>query len=151
MPGKSTRARLNFARKGIVAECGLIDTVNRLNISLLQHLTAPSPFAPVADFHPLPGRLSASPYLPPPSMAKTAPSKTKRPLLRKPLLKREAQIIKRMKSLAELPVTTIAKVVQRDKKSVYKVMGGKASFSKRGRKEKLRKKDVDHLVRTVRA
>ena len=84
-------------------------------------------------------------------MAKTAPSKTKRPLLRKPLLQREAQVIKRMKSVATLPVATIAKVVQREKKSIYEVKGGNASFCKRGREKKLRKKDVDHLVRTVRA
>ena len=62
-------------------------------------------------------------------MAKRPASKAKRPVLRKPLLQREAQIIKRMKSVAKLPVATIAKVVQRDKKSVYKVMGGEASFS----------------------
>ena len=47
-------------------------------------------------------------------MAKTAPSKTKRPLLRKPLLKRKAQIIERVKSAAKLPLATMAKVVQRD-------------------------------------
>ena len=54
-------------------------------------------------------------------MAKRPASKAKRPVLRKPLLQREAQIIKRMKSVAKLPVANIAKVVRGDKKRVYKV------------------------------
>ena len=43
----------------------------------------------------------------------------RRRFLRKPLLHREAQIIKRMKTVVGLPAATIAEVVQRDRKSVY--------------------------------
>ena len=56
----------------------------------------------------------------------------KKTLKRKPLGRREAVIIKRMHTMAKLPVLTIAKVVQRHKKSVYNVLSKKASFAKRG-------------------
>ena len=55
----------------------------------------------------------------------------KKTLKRKPLGRREAVIIKRMHTMAKLPVT-IAKVVQRHKKSVDNVLSKKASFAKRG-------------------
>ena len=72
-------------------------------------------------------------------------------LLRKPLAQREAQLIKRMKTVGKLKVTTIATIAQRDKKSIYKVLSGGNKFAKRGPKEKLKPRDVTHLVRTLKA
>ena len=72
-------------------------------------------------------------------------------VVRKLLGKREARIIKRMKSVGGMAVTTIAKVTERHKKSIYGVLSGKAHFAKRGRKEKLQKKDVNHIVATLRS
>ena len=66
----------------------------------------------------------------------------KKTLKRKPLGRREAVIIKRMHTMAKLPVLTIAKVVQRHKKSVYNVLSKKASFAKRGACER-RKRGVE--------
>ena len=62
-------------------------------------------------------------------------------LKRKPLGRREAVIIKRMHTMAKLPVT-ITKVVQRHKKSVDDVLSNKASFAKRGACER-RKRGVE--------
>jgi hypothetical protein len=56
---------------------------------------------------------------------------------RKPLGRREAKIIKRMRAVARLPVSKIAEVVQRNKTSVYTVLSGDARFAKRGAKSKL--------------
>ena len=72
-------------------------------------------------------------------------------VVRRLLGKREARIIKRMKSVGGVAVTTIAKVTERHKKSIYGVLSGKAHFAKRGRKEKLQKKDVTHIVATLRS
>ena len=54
--------------------------------------------------------------------------------VRMPLGQREAQIIKGMKRIGRLPVTTIATIVGRHKKSVYKDLSGKAGFANRGPK-----------------
>ena len=76
---------------------------------------------------------------------------TRRALLRKPLLKREADIIKRMKKVAGLPAATIAEVVQRDKKSVYNALKGKLAFATRGRPKKLPAKELNNLVKILRS
>ena len=70
-------------------------------------------------------------------------------LLRKPLGKREAQLIIRMKKIGKLPVRTISKVTQRNKTTIYNVLDGQAAFAKRGPKPKLDKKAITHLVRTA--
>ena len=70
---------------------------------------------------------------------------------RKLLEHREAHIIKRLKSVAKLPVATIARVTERDKKSIYRVISNKALFLKRGAKEKLSKNDIDRCVGVIRA
>lgn len=57
--------------------------------------------------------------------------------VRKPLGKREAHIIKRMKVVGGLLVTKIAEIVGRHKKTLYTVFSGKAFFAKRGPKNKL--------------
>ena len=75
----------------------------------------------------------------------------RRRFLRKPLLHREAQIIKRMKTVVGLPAATIAEVVQRDRKSVYNALKDKLAFAKRGRPEKLTAKEVNHLVKILRS
>ena len=72
------------------------------------------------------------------------------PFQRKPLGKREAQVIKRMKLVGKLGVTKIAAIVQRHKKTIYKVLAGELLFAKRGPKEKLQCKDIDRLVKTLR-
>ena len=41
---------------------------------------------------------------------------------RKPLGKREAHIIKRLKKVAHMPITTIAKVTERNKTTMYDVL-----------------------------
>ena len=69
---------------------------------------------------------------------------------RKPLDHREAYIIKRMKKVAGLSAAKIAEVVERDKKSIYKTLAGKLTFSKRGAKNKLTKKDTNRLVKILR-
>jgi len=71
-------------------------------------------------------------------------------LRRKLLDKREARIIQRLKSVAKLPVTTIAEVTERDKCSIYKVISDKPLFLKRGAKGKLQKKDIDRCVKVIR-
>ena len=87
------------------------------------------------------------------SMPKLPPAMrvAKKTLKRKPLGRREAVIIKRMHTMAKLPVLTIAKVVQRHKKSVYNVLSKKARFAKRGPKEKLTTEECNRLVRTLRS
>ena len=71
--------------------------------------------------------------------------------LRKVMTKREAHIIRRLKTVAKMPILTIAKVTERHKKTIYTVIKGEAKFVKRGRKDKLLKKDVTHLVKIVRS
>ena len=70
--------------------------------------------------------------------------------MRKPLGKREAQIIKRLRSVAKMPVTKIALVTERNKTTIHHVLSGKAKFAKRGAKPKLDKKQITHLVNTLR-
>ena len=70
---------------------------------------------------------------------------------RKPLGKREAHIIKRLKKVAHMPITTIAKVTERNKTTIYDVLQGRATFAKRGPKQKLCRKDINHLVKTLRS
>ena len=72
-------------------------------------------------------------------------------LERKPMGEREAHIIKRMKTIAGMQVTMIAKVTERNKKAIYNVLSGNAKFAKRGPKKKLGEKEVNHLVRTLKA
>ena len=72
-------------------------------------------------------------------------------LKRKPMGEREAHIIKRMKTIAGMQVTMIAKVTERNKKAIYNVLSGNAKFAKRGPKKKLGEKEVNHLVRTLKA
>jgi hypothetical protein len=69
---------------------------------------------------------------------------------RKPLGHREAHVIKRMRTVAGLSAATIADVVQRDKKSIYKVLSRKLGFAKRGAKNKLNPKDINRLVKILR-
>ena len=69
---------------------------------------------------------------------------------RKPLGRREAHIIKRMKRVGRLPVAKIAEVVQRDKTSIYKVLAGQTPFAKPGAKSKLTPKILNLLLRTLR-
>ena len=80
-----------------------------------------------------------------------SPKQKRRLLVRKPLLQREALIIRRMKTVAKLPASKIADVVQRDKKSVYNALKGKLAFARRGRPSKLTNKDINHLVKTLRS
>ena len=72
-------------------------------------------------------------------------------VLRKVLGKREAHIISRLKNIAGMPTSMIAKVTERDKKSIYNVLKGKVKFAKRGPKEKLQRQDVAYLVKTFRS
>ena len=55
--------------------------------------------------------------------------------------KREAQIIKRMDVVGKLPVSKIAAITGRHKKTIYTVLAGKSAFAKRGPKEKLGEKE----------
>ena len=71
--------------------------------------------------------------------------------MRKVMTTREARIIQRLKTVAKMPITTIAKVTERHKKSIYNVIQGKAKFAKRGPKDKLSKKDITNLVKILRA
>ena len=64
-------------------------------------------------------------------MAKAAPRR-KQPKgahQRKPIGAREIQIIKRLKKVIKLPVTTIALAVERHKKSIYKALKDNAADS----------------------
>ena len=70
---------------------------------------------------------------------------------RKPMEEREAAIIRRMKKVGRLPVTTISRIVERNKTAVHMVLSGEAAFAKRGRKKVMQPKDVNHLVKTLRA
>ena len=63
----------------------------------------------------------------------------------------ETRIIKRMKSVGRMAVTSLAKVTERHKRSIYGVWSGKAHFAKRGGKQKFQKKDVTHIVATLRS
>ena len=65
--------------------------------------------------------------------------------------KREAQIIKRMDVVGKLPVSKIAAITGRHKKTIYTVLAGKSAFAKRGPKEKLGEKDVAHIIKTLRS
>ena len=64
-------------------------------------------------------------------------------VVRKPLGKREAHIIKRRKVAGGLPVTKTAEIEERHKKTLYTVFSGKASVAKRGPKKKLSAKAVN--------
>jgi hypothetical protein len=74
-----------------------------------------------------------------------------RSLSRKPLGEREARIIKRLRTVAKLPITKIAEVTERNKTTIHDVIRGRMKFGKRGPKPKLDKKAINHLVRTLRA
>ena len=63
-------------------------------------------------------------------MAKTKP-------LRKPLGKREARIIQRLRSVAKMPVAKIALVTEGDKTTTRNVLSCDARFVKGGAKAKL--------------
>lgn len=69
----------------------------------------------------------------------------------KPMEEREAAIIRSMKKVGRLPVTTISRIVERNETTVYTVLSGKAAFAKRGRKKVMKPKDVNHVVKTLRA
>ena len=69
---------------------------------------------------------------------------------RKPLGQREAHIIKRMKKVGRAPVTTIAKVTERNKTTIYDVLQGRSKFAKRGPKQKLMRKDANLIVKILR-
>ena len=58
-------------------------------------------------------------------------------LLRKPLGKREARSIQRLRSVAEMPVAKIALVTEGDKTTTHNVFPGNAKFAKAGAKAKL--------------
>ena len=60
-----------------------------------------------------------------------------RSLERQPLHQREAQLLKRMRTVGKLPVATIARIAERNKTQVYKALSGKLVFAKRGPKDKL--------------
>ena len=68
---------------------------------------------------------------------------------RQPLGKREATIVKRLRTVGRLPVSLIASIVERHKKTIYKVLKGNTPFAVRGPKPKLQKRDVDRLVATL--
>ena len=71
-------------------------------------------------------------------------------LSRKPLGKREARIITRLKHVAKLPITKIAEVTERNKGTIHDVLCGRAKFAKRGPKPKLDQKATAHLVQVLR-
>ena len=48
---------------------------------------------------------------------------------RKPMEEREAAIIRRMKKVGRLPVTTISRIVERNKTAVQMVLSGEAAFA----------------------
>ena len=56
-----------------------------------------------------------------------------------------------MEKVGRTPGTTISRIVERNKTTVYMVLSGKAAFAKRGRKKVMQPKDVSHLVKTLRA
>ena len=72
-----------------------------------------------------------------------------RSLERQPLHQREAQLLKRMRTVGKLPVATIARIAERNKTQVYKALSGKLVFAKRGPKDKLQPKDVNRMVRVL--
>ena len=73
--------------------------------------------------------------------------KTRRP----PLGQREVEIIRRFKEVIKLPVAKIASAVGRHKKTIYTVLRPSYKSQERGRREILTKKDVNLLLRTIRA
>ena len=66
---------------------------------------------------------------------------------RKPVGRREAKIIKRMRAVGRLPVSKVAEVVRCNKTSAYAVLSGGARFAKRGAKSKLTPKILTHLFK----
>ena len=70
---------------------------------------------------------------------------------RQVLTAREVEIIRRMKRVLKLPVTKIAKGVGRNKCTIHKVLKPGYKVGKRGRRDLLTKKDVNLLVRTIKA
>ena len=71
--------------------------------------------------------------------------------VRMPLQAREVEIIRRLKKVLELPVTKIALAVDRNKTTVYEALGKDWEGETRGRKELLKKAQVNLLVRTTKA
>ena len=70
---------------------------------------------------------------------------------RVPLGAREVKIIRRLNNIIKLPVTQIAKAVERNKSTVYGALDKKWRLVKRGRKEVLSKVQVKLLLRTTKA
>ena len=70
---------------------------------------------------------------------------------RKPMEEREAAIFRSMKKVGRLRVTTISRIVEWNKTTVYTVLSGKAAFAKRGRKKVMKQKDVNQVVKTLQA
>jgi hypothetical protein len=68
---------------------------------------------------------------------------------REPLGAREVAIIRRIKDVLKVPITQIAKVVDRNKTQVYRALDKSWKSHKRGRREVLSGKDATHLVRTL--
>ena len=65
---------------------------------------------------------------------------------------REITVIQRLKKILALPVTKIARAVGRNKSTVYKALSTEpGQRPRRGRPELLSKRDVDKLVKVVRA
>ena len=84
------------------------------------------------------------------TMAKKVKAKTF-VVRRAPLLKREVDIIRRLKNVVKLPITKIALAVNRNKSTVYSALDKTWTTSKRGRPDLLSKAQVNLLVRTTRA
>ena len=72
---------------------------------------------------------------------------------RKPLERREVEIIQRMKKALQYPVTKIAEAVGRNKSTVYRACSIKLSqqMRERGRGKLLSPAEINHLVRVLRA
>jgi hypothetical protein len=68
---------------------------------------------------------------------------------RKPVNKREVEIIKRLKSVIKLPVTKIALAVGRHKKTVYRCLQKKFKQLPKGRPQKLKAKEVSKLIKVM--
>ena len=75
----------------------------------------------------------------------------KLPKRRAPLQLGEVRIIRRLKTIIKLPVTQIAKAVDRNKSTVYEALDKTWTHRKRGRPELLTKKQIKLLLRTTKA
>ena len=70
--------------------------------------------------------------------------------VRKPVEKREVEIIRRLKHVVKLPVMTIARAVGRHKKTVYACLKKTWKARAKGRPKGLSKKEVKHVLSVMR-